>query len=67
MCSKTDNHSKFNGQLYWEDVYDYMTYYEHKNVHFDIEKDIKLSSKNYEESGYNLNLDHLVLVARFIS
>ena len=34
---------------------------EHKNLHFDNEEDIHVSSKNYEESGYSLNLDLLAI------
>ena len=30
---------------------------EHKNPHFDNEYDIHMSSENYEEGGYSLNLD----------
>ena len=34
---------------------------EHKNLHFDNEYDVHMSSKNYEESGYGLNLDSLAI------
>ena len=34
---------------------------EHKNLHFDNELDISMSSKNYEESGYGLELELLTI------
>ena len=34
---------------------------EHKNLHFDNEKDMYMSSKDYEESGYGLKLDWLTI------
>jgi hypothetical protein len=38
-------------------LYDHLD--EYKNLHFEIEQGIPISSKNYEESGYNLDLDLL--------
>ena len=32
---------------------------EHENLHFGYEQNLHMSSKNYEESGYDLNLDLL--------
>ena len=32
---------------------------EHKNLHFNNEQNIHMCSKNYEESGYGLDLDAL--------
>ena len=34
---------------------------EYENLHFDNEYDIHMSSKNYEDSGYDLNLDFLTM------
>jgi hypothetical protein len=36
---------------------------EHENLHFDNEEDIHMSSKNYEESGYDLDLGLLVTIS----
>ena len=43
---------------------------EHKNLHFDNELNIHMSSQNHEESGYGLFCGFakpLVLIAHFIS
>lgn len=46
-------------------------FYKHENdIHFDNEQNIDRSFVNYEESGYNVNLDLLsilVLIVSFIS
>jgi hypothetical protein len=34
-----------------------------KNLHFDNEQEIHMSSENHEESGYRHDLDHLTLIA----
>ena len=40
---------RLNSQRKWEDIY--MTInYEHKNLHFDNEQDLHVTSKNYEEN-----------------
>ena len=35
---------------------------EHKNIHFDNEQNIHMSSKIYEEVGYDLHLDLLTIL-----
>ena len=35
---------------------------EHENLHFDNGKDIHTSSENHEESGYNFNLELLMIL-----
>jgi hypothetical protein len=52
-------HSKFNNQHTPEDLYDHLI--STKNFHFDSEQDIHTSSKDYDESGYGLNLDLLTI------
>ena len=42
----------FGGRAIWP-------FNEHENLHFDHEKDINMSSRSYEESGYSLDLDLL--------
>jgi hypothetical protein len=39
----------------------YQPFMEHKNLHFDNEYDVHMSSKNYEASGYGLDLDSLAI------
>ena len=46
-CSKHDTHSRLS---IWP-------LREHETPHFDNESDIHTSAKNYEESGYGLDLD----------
>jgi hypothetical protein len=64
MCSKYDNHSRLNnehngrGGALWPSN-------AHGNPHFDSNHDIHMSSKNYQESGYNfVNLDLLIIAYR---
>lgn len=38
-----------------------------KNLHLDNEQEIYMRSENHEESGYRHDLDHLTLIACFIS
>ena len=57
-CSKYDNHSKLNNQHdlgRGEGLYDHLRGM--KIFTFNNECDIYVSSKNYEESRYNLDLD----------
>ena len=35
---------------------------DHKNLHLDHEQDIRMSSRNYEESGYGLALDLVTIL-----
>ena len=40
----------------------YMTLDEHENLQHDNEWDIHMSSENYEESGYGLHVDLLMVL-----
>ena len=35
--------------------------YDHMNLHFNKEIDVRMGSKNHEESNYDLNLDSLTI------
>ena len=56
-CSNNDNHFRLNSQHNWGGPT--WPFHEHKNLHFDNEWDIHMSSENHEESNYGLNLDLL--------
>ena len=59
-CSKYHNHSKLTNQHNWGT---YMTIFdEHEFHHFDNEYKNHMTSKNYEESDYKLNLDSLTIL-----
>ena len=67
MCSKYDNHSRPNSQHKWGSLYDHSMSTRIFNL---IMNYIHVSSKNYEESGYDNDLNfanHLVLITCFIS
>ena len=53
MCSKHGNYSIFISQHNQENLYDYLM---STDLHFNNQQDIYVSPKNYEESGYGLNL-----------
>ena len=53
MCSKFVNYSRLDNQHNWGDVYDQSI--RKDNSH----SDINMSFKNYEENGYDLNLNLL--------
>ena len=59
MCSKYEYHSKVNSQNNWEDLYAHLM--NTKNFTLITNKDIQVSSKKYEESGYSLDLDLLTI------
>ena len=61
MCVEYDNHSKLNSQHNWRGKSKW-TFNEHKNLHLDNKYDVHMSSKNYEESGYGLDLDLLTIL-----
>lgn len=56
-CSIYDIHSMLNSQhnLGRGGLYDHM------NLHFNKEIDVRMGSKNHEESNYDLNLDSLTI------
>jgi hypothetical protein len=56
-CSQYDNHSKLNSQHTWGNR---MTISKHKILHFDSES-FHMNSKNYQQSGYNANLNLLTI------
>ena len=54
--SEYDNYFTLNGHFYFYFYFFILFYFmkpfsEHKNLHFDVDLDIHMSSKNYEESG----------------
>lgn len=54
MCSQHDTHLRLH----------ISPLREHETLHFDNESDVHTSPKNYEESGYDLDLDlQTILVA----
>jgi hypothetical protein len=57
--SKYLNHSRFNNQHDWGDLYDHLM--NTRNVHFDNEEDIHMSSKTYEANDYGNELDLLII------
>ena len=59
MCSKYDNHSRLNNQHNGGDLYKCLM--SMNNLHFDTKHIIHTSSKSYEESGSNLELDLLTI------
>ena len=59
MCSYYDKHFRFCSPHNWgvnlggpSQPFD-----EHKNLHFDHEKDIHMNSNNYKESAYNFDFE----------
>ena len=56
-CSKYVNHSELNSQHILG--IPMQRFNEHENRHYPNESDTQMSSENYEESGYNFNLDLL--------
>ena len=66
---KQDDHFGFNSQHDWDfggggREGTYLTFNEHKNLHFDNGFDVHMNSKSYEENNHGLGF---VLVACFIS
>ena len=64
MCCTTaqkyDNHSRLNSQHDRVDPHDHLD--AHETFHFDIEKDIHMSSNDYEANGYGQSLDLLIIL-----
>ena len=58
-CLKYDYLYRLNSQQNGGNLYEHFD--EHKNLHFHNE-DIYISSNNYEESEYDLNLDLLTIL-----
>ena len=59
MCSKYAIHSRLNGQHNWGGPV--WPFDQHENLHFDIEYNIHMITKNYEKSGYGLDSDLLTI------
>ena len=56
---KYENYSKPNSWRDWGGGEPKWPLNEHENIYFDNERDNHMSSRNYEDSGYGLNLDLL--------
>ena len=59
MCLECDNHSRLNSEHNWAEEEPIRQFNQHKNLHFDNERDVHMSSQKHEESGHKLESDLL--------